>query len=618
MSQYVLMPASPTSTKHSSDAMVHPRPQLTRPHWASLDGEWEFTYDDADVGGFDRWYETGVDFPQRICVPYPPESALSGIGETGFHAVVWYRRALTAALLDEAGYREAGDRVLLHFGAVDYRATAWLDGRMLGTHEGGQTPFAFELPRETVQSILAGHDGSLVVRAEDDPHDVSQPRGKQDWLLEPHVIWYHRTTGIWQPVWIESVPARSVHSVQWHSDVVSATVRLDLELDARPHDALRVRVELSHDGEQLSAVEYTTAEPRSTVNCTIPRQVNGQAYEHLLWSPEHPRLLDARITLLTADGLVIDTVDSYLGIRTVAEVDGRFMLNDRPYYVRSVLAQGYWPESHLAAPDADALRAEVQLMKDLGFNAARLHEKAEDPRLLYWADRLGLLIWGELGSPFEFSARSVERTTREWMEVVDRDRSHPCIVTWVPTNESWGVQHIASDPAQRHFAQALYHLSKALDPERLVVSNDGWEHVGSDILTVHDYAVTGEELRARYLDDAAVAGLAQRVGPAGRRMSVALQREDVPIMVTEFGGVSFAPGSAGETWGYSTATDDAEFERRLRDLFSGLHASRVLAGFCYTQLTDTLQEANGLTAADRTPKLPLETIAAIVRGEARA
>ncbi|MBF0670962.1 MAG: glycoside hydrolase family 2 [Salinibacterium sp.] len=595
---------------------LHPRPQLTREHWASLDGEWDFAHDDADIGLRESWFEPGTEYPRTIRVPFPPESEASGIGDTGFHPVVWYRREVTADDLRNAGHGATGERVLLHFGAVDYRATAWLDGRMLGAHEGGQSPFAFELPPAQVAEILGGRSAALVVRAEDDPHDVGQPRGKQDWLEQPHVIWYHRTTGIWQPVWLEAVPPTSIRKVHWRSDIPSASVRLELELDARPRDTHRVRVELSYEGERLAALEYEAAEPRSTTSCELPRQVNGQAYEHLLWSPEHPRLIDARVSLLDQAGVVVDVVDSYLGLRSLAEADGRFLLNDRPYYVRSVLSQGYWPESHLAAPSADALRDEVALMKELGFNAARLHEKAEDPRMLYWADRLGLLVWGELGSPFEYSARSVERTTSEWMAIVDRDRSHPCIVTWVPTNESWGVQHIAHDPAQRHFAQALYHLSKALDPERLVVSNDGWEHVGSDLLTVHDYSASGDELRQRYGDAEAITTLAHAVGPAGRRMSVAPQREDVPVMVTEFGGVSFAPGEENRTWGYSIATDEADFERRLRELFAALQSSSALAGFCYTQLTDTLQEANGLTDARRIPKLPAETIAAIVRGDA--
>jgi beta-galactosidase/beta-glucuronidase len=591
---------------------TYPRPQLVRRHWADLGGQWDFGYDDDDAGVAGRWFDGGTRFPLSITVPYPPESVRSGVNDTSFHPVVWYRRTITRSDVAASGGSGEDDRLMVHFGAVDYRATVWINGRLVGSHEGGQSPFSFDI----TDHAAAAPELSLVVRAEDDPHDVAQPRGKQDWLEDPHVIWYHRTTGIWQPVWLESVPAAFIEAAAWQPDVPRGSARLELELSPQRHSARTVRVDLSYAGHPLGSYTASASQPRVVLDCVIPHQANGQAYESLLWSPEHPRLIDATIALLDGDGSVVDEVWSYFGLRSVGTTDRHFMLNDRPYYVRSVLEQGYWPESLLAAPDAAALREEVQLIKDLGFNAARLHEKVEDPRFLYWADRLGLLVWGEMGSTFEFSPIAMERVAREWASVVQRDRSHPCIVTWVPLNESWGVQQIAHDAEQRHFAQAMYHLTKALDGTRPVISNDGWEHVESDLFTVHDYATTYEDLHASYGSAAAFDAVAAGVGPAGRRLSVLpdLPRTE-PVMVSEFGGILYAPNSPIDTWGYSVADSGEDFARRLTSLFSALHDSPVLSGFCYTQLTDTLQEANGLTDENRKPKLPVAEIRRIVMGK---
>ncbi|WP_104168682.1 glycoside hydrolase family 2 protein [Arthrobacter sp. SX1312] len=604
---------TPEALTASTQDGTYPRPQLLRRRWTDLGGQWDFSHDDEDAGEADSWFSAGTPFPLTITVPYPPESAMSGVHETGFHPVVWYRRTITQADIDESGRAGEGDRLLLHFGAVDYRATVWINGQVVGSHEGGQSPFSFDV----TSHARTGEDLVLVVRAEDDPHDVAQPRGKQDWLEDPHVIWYHRTTGIWQPVWLESVPASFIEAATWEPDVPNGSARLELDISPQRIGALTVRVDLSFEGRPLGTYSTSATQSRVVMDCVIPHQANGQAYESLLWSPDHPRLIDATVTLLDADGSPVDEVWSYFGLRSVGTAGRHFLLNDRPFYVRSVLEQGYWPESLLAAPDAGALREEVQLIKDLGFNAARLHEKVEDPRFLYWADRLGLLVWGEMGSTFEFSPTAMERVAREWVSVVQRDRSHPCIVTWVPLNESWGVQQISHDPRQKHFAQAMYHLTKALDASRPVISNDGWEHVESDIFTVHDYATTYDDLHASYRDLPTFQSLVDGVGPAGRRLSVlpGLPRTE-PVMVSEFGGILYAPNSPIDTWGYSTAESGEDFARRLQALISALEDSPFLSGFCYTQLTDTLQEANGLTDENRKPKLPVAEIRKIVMGNA--
>jgi beta-galactosidase/beta-glucuronidase len=591
------------------DADVHPRPQFVRGAWRSLDGAWDFAHDDGDEGRGGGWASR---FPSAgtITVPFPPESGASGVADTGYHPVVWYRRTVTAEDLEAAGRSAASPRVLLHFGAVDYRATVWLDGELLGTHEGGHTPFSFDISGH----VADGDAWSLVVRAEDDPLDVGQPRGKQDWLPEPHVIWYHRTTGIWQPVWLEAVPAVAVRALHWTTDLPSATVRLEVALDRVPPAGTTCRVRVSRDDRSLADTTVEVARDRFSVLLPIPEQENGQGYERMLWTPEHPVLLDATVEV-TGDGGT-DAITSYLGLRSAAVERGRFLLNDRPVFLRSVLEQGYWPESHLAAPSADALRAEVQLIKDLGFNSVRIHQKFEDPRFLYWTDRLGVLVWAEAPGAYESSPTAIARTVREWLEVLDRDRSHPSIVTWVPLNESWGVQHIAATPALQSYARGITELTRAIDPTRPVVSNDGWEHVDSDLLTVHDYEWRPEVVRERYGSAEAFQRELDGVGPAGRRIRLAGPVDGVPVVLSEFGGIRWSPSGSGEDdWGYSTASSADDFEERLSGLLEAVQASRLLAGFCYTQLTDTLQEANGLLTADRKPKLPIERLRSIITGE---
>lgn len=587
---------------------THPRPQLTRPQWTDLSGPWRFTFDDADEGLAAGWHSPHRDttpFDREILVPFPPESPASGIADTAHHRVSWYSRSFDASDLHAAGFG-TGRRLHLHFGAVDYRCRVWVDGQQVGDHEGGHTPFGFD-----ITDALAGTDRhTIVVRVEDDPHDIGQPRGKQDWREQPHVIWYHRTSGIWQPVWLEATPAVATTAVRWNPDPRRGVVAVDLELSRVPDRPTTARIDLSFEGRPLGSVETDVVDDEVALVIPVADLLNGQAYEELLWSPEHPRLVEATITVGE------DAAHSYLGIRTAHVERRRFFLNDRPYYVRSVLNQGYWPQTHLAAPSPDALRDEVQLIKDLGFNATRLHQKFEDPRFLYWADRLGLLVWGEAPASFTFSPTTVARTVREWLDIVRRDYSHPSIVTWVPLNESWGVQHVAHDSRMRAFARSLVAVTKALDPTRPVVSNDGWEQVDTDIVAIHDYDADPARLARRYATHEDIARLVEGVGPAGRVLILEGDVSQAPVMLTEFGGISFDGEAEPGAWGYSAATSAADFDQRLQGLMRAVHASQALAGFCYTQLTDTLQETNGLVRPDRTPKLPLERLRAIMTGTA--
>ncbi|MGW8378214.1 glycoside hydrolase family 2 TIM barrel-domain containing protein [Streptomyces sp. ODS28] len=595
------------------DAEGHPRPQLVRDaDWRDLSGPWSLAYDDEDTGRHARWMDPATTSPyvHTVRVPYPPESAASGLRERGFHPVVWYRRTLTASP------PPPGRRLLLHFGAVDHSAEVWVDGHSVGRHEGGHTGFTCD-----VTDVLrngAAPDGAsrregehtLVVRAEDQPLDPTQPRGKQDWKAAPHAIWYHRTTGIWQPVWLEEVPERYVERLDWLPDVAHARVRCDLRLNAWPRAPFEVRVRLAVEGRVL-AEQTVRGEARETsFEISVPALRHAQDLDGLLWSPERPNLVDAEVTV-TEDSGAMDRVSSYLGLRDIGWSDGVFLLNHKPCFLRFALQQGYWPGSHLAA-SAEELRRDVELAKELGLNGLRIHQKIEDPRFLYWADRLGLMLWEEMPSAYAFGPHTVERLTAQWREAVARDLSHPSIVAWVPVNESWAVPNPGSVPAQRHLMDSLYHLTKSLDPTRPAVSNDGWEISAADIWGVHDYAQEGATLRERYGADAVRRGELPEPWPAARRLLLhGAAHQGQPVVLSEFGGTTFEPREGEEWHGYGTVATPEEFAARLTELVGAARDSG-LAGFCYTQFTDTEQETNGLLDADRKPKLPIAELRRIL------
>ncbi len=566
---------------------MHPRPQLTRANWQDLTGVWEFAHDDEDAGVQGKWWLGDRSFDQTITVPFPPESAASGVHDPTPHPIVWYRRTFEAP---------AAERLLLNFGAVDYEARVWVNGTQVASHVGGHTPFRVDI----THALVDGPSQVVVVRAEDRLDDLTQPRGKQNWEPRPGAIWYHRTTGIWQPVWLEPVAASHIDELVWTPNAASASVGVRVTVTGPTQD-LSVRLRLRAGDRELVDDRYRCDGAPLTRTVALPPARNGVDHS-LEWSPASPTLIDATLELLRGDE-VVDEVRSYFGLRDVAVRDGRFTVNGDRLFLRMVLGQGYWPESHLAAPSEDALRREVELIKELGFNGVRIHQKVEDPRFLYWCDRLGLAVWGEMASAYEYSADGVARFTREWLEVVRRDVSHPCVVTWVVANESWGVPDLAGDPRQRHFLESLYHLTHAVDGTRPVISNDGWEHATSDIWTVHDYSPTAAGLTSRYGTRDAVAAAFGGEWPGVRRIHLGDPvRAGQPLMVSEFGGLSYTP-AAGERWfGYQTVASEDDLVEAYGALVAALLASDQVAGFCYTQLTDTEQEVNGLLTEDRTPK----------------
>lgn len=593
-------PCALTTPNRLQMGLAYPRPQLQRSQWTSLNGTWKFTYDDE--GNCTRPSDI-VSWNKHIEVPFVPESIRSGIHDTGFHPNCWYER--------EFEVFPSNQRVLLHFGAVDYRARVWVNEQFMIDHEGGHTPFSIDI---TSVLQISGQQ-TVTVWAEDDPHDLAKPRGKQDWQREPHSIWYPRSSGIWQTVWLETVPETYIARLKWTPHFERWEIGFEGFVAGKPQNEMQLKVRLTAGNQLLVNDTY------EVINSEIHRRIAlsdpgiDDYRNELLWSPEKPTLIDAQIQLW-CQGQLLDEVTSYTAMRTVSIQRDRFMLNGHPYYLRLVLDQGYWEDTLMSAPSDEALRRDVELAKQMGFNGVRKHQKIEDPRFLYWADVLGLMVWEEMPSAYRFTPKTVERIMKEWTEAIERDASHPCIVVWVPFNESWGVPDLTATPAHQHCVQALYHLTKTLDPTRPVIGNDGWESTATDILAIHDYDAKPQRLAKRYGPEVKLSDLFDRQRPGGRVLTLdGYPHQGQPIMLTEFGGIAFTkPEENAHTWGYARSSNISELQLQYTALLQTVNKVEMFSGFCYTQLTDTFQEANGLLYADRTPKFPIEAIASATLG----
>jgi beta-galactosidase/beta-glucuronidase len=581
----------------------YPRPQLTRKQWISLNGSWEFAIDPEGLIQQPR----DVRWSERIDVPFAPETQASGIHCTGFFRMCWYRREVTPPPMKK------GERLLLHFGAVDYRTKVWVNDWLAATHEGGYTPFTVDITSLCSSSTLV-----IVVQAEDDPVELSKPRGKQDWLLEPHSIWYYRTTGIWQTVWMEVVPATWIGRLRWTPNLERWEIGVEVWLDGERREGLRLEVKMRVGDLLLADDTYQVMSGEVHRRIALSDPGIDDYRNGLLWNPAVPTLIDIELRLWGGRDELLDEVNSYTALRAIHVDADKIVLNGRPFMLRMVLDQGYWADTGLTAPDDAALRRDVELAKAMGFNGVRKHQKLEDPRYLYWADRLGLLVWAEMPSAYRFSEKSVQRVAREWPAAIERDYSHPCIIAWVPINESWGVPNLPMNPTERHYVRGLYHLTKTLDPTRPVIGNDGWEAVATDIIGIHDYDSDPARMAARYATDAALPRLFKRERPGGRALVLEQDRQpEQPIVLSEFGGIALSKETAS-TWGYSRAASGRTLQAQYAKLMATVNALGILAGFCYTQFADTYQEANGLLYDDRRPKFPIEEIARATRGDAYA
>ncbi|MFP4975519.1 glycoside hydrolase family 2 protein [Paenibacillus sp. CN-4] len=571
----------------------YPRPQFARSQWLDLNGEWDFCFDDKKAGDAERWMEHFPDGLQ-INVPFTYETRASGIGDETFHPQIWYRRKLI--LSPEA----EGKHTILHFEGVDYKAVCWVNGRFAGEHEGAYARFSFDITGLLIQN----GENEIVLKAEDSDSCL-QPRGKQRWAGRNHDSFYVQTTGIWKSVWLEHVHETRLDRVKMTPDIDRQMIRFDFRFyGTSSKQELRLETEITCKGKRVNKLSLSVDQTWLTAEAGMMSGINGPWLQNL-WSPDHPNLFDVEFVLYDGEQ-EIDRVESYFGMRKISIRDGQILLNNIPLYQRLVLDQGYWPESHLTPPSEEALVEDIEAIAEMGYNGVRKHMKIEDDRFLYWCDVKGMLVWSEMAAAFEFSDEAVERFTKEWMEVVQQQYNHPCIITWVPFNESWGIQNILHDGRQQKFTEGVYNLTKSIDPYRPVITNDGWEHTISDILTLHDYVERGEDLYETYKERNTITGSSGTYNEWKFAFAQGYRYQGQPIMISEFGGIAFR---SGRGWGYGKPVDSEEaFLERFGSLTGAIKAIPFISGYCYTQLTDVQHEVNGLLTEDRKPKAALEKV----------
>lgn len=565
----------------------YPRPDFERDRWFSLNGLWKFNFKGQDK--------------RNIQVPYVYQSALSGINDQRRFDYVTYCRHFTVPS------EWKGECILLHFGAVDYRCDVFVNDKHVCTHEGGCSPFTVD-----ITSNLTWKDERIVVEVYDPSDDETIPRGKQYWREKPEFIWYTPSTGIWQSVWIEPVPISRFESIKFTPDIDRGTVEISYILSegtvlpVNCSFSISLRERLFYKGE----MECLRREGKITVDIFGNRILDGPFYHNgLCWSPEHPNLFDVEAVLKQGDG-ESDKVHTYFGMRKISIENGKIYLNNYPYYPKLVLDQGYWKDSLLTAPDDDSFKDDILKSKAMGFNGCRKHEKAEDPQFLYWADKLGYLVWSAMPSFISYTPEAAVRFVREWCAIIQRDYNHPSIFVWEMLNESWGVPDIYQNKAQQAFAVSLYKLAHALDSTRLVIDNDGWEQTVGDICAFHSYRhgrndeKEQQKLFAEKLQQAE--GILDGSLIEHQPYAKGYSYQGQPIVITEFGGISVNCDES--SWGYTSASDESDFLNTYNRLISNIHASKVICGFCYTQFADVQQEKNGLLTEDHKFKFSPEEI----------
>jgi len=607
--------------------LEHPKPQFKRDTWLNLNGQWDFAFDFSKSGKARKFYETG-DFTHKINVPFCPESTLSGINYTDFIPAVWYRRRINLTPQQLEG------EVLLHFGAVDYATTVYVNGVEAGTHVGGYASFSFE-----IRHLLHPGSNVIVVYAEDDTRDIRYPSGKQSNQHHSYGCMYTRTTGIWQTVWLEFVPKVYIKKIRIYPNAEAGSVGLHVWLSkAISHGTIKALA--SYDAATIGKASVSPAMMRAG-KTSVSAMMMGAANVHVcgdfvnftlslsqkhLWDIDAPNLYDLSLQLFvggrTVDAIsgasandptnssyvqaaisgvrdayshtYTDKITSYFGLRTITLQDNAIHLNGRPVYQKLVLDQGYYPDSIYTAPSDEALIQDIQLSMALGFNGARLHEKVFEERFLYHADRLGYLVWGEHANwGFDHSnAANIVHFLPEWMSIVERDFNHPSIIGWCPFNETWDHNGHRQD---NNLIALVYEATKALDPTRPVIDTSGCYHVTTDIYDVHDYEQDVDVFTERY-------GSLKK-GQGYDTMPDRQQYGGQPFFVSEYGGARFSPEDGGQSWGYGNApaTEEA-FIARYEGLTSALLNAEGICALCYTQLYDVEQEKNGLYTYERKKK----------------
>lgn len=555
----------------------HPKPDLVHESgYLSLNGKWQFALDDDGSFAKSDWLDIGVALPRQIEVPFAPECALSGIADPSFHDHCYYKTAIEIKKKTNRSYR-------LTFLAVDYETTVYVNGQEVCRHIGGATPFSC-----LVEDYL--HDGlnEIAVHAYDPGRRKDIPRGKQYWKEKSEIIWYTRTSGIYRSVFLEELPKDHIICLAINGSWLKKQAIVKAEVTDPSHPLV---LSLVKDGKTINQVQFNL-------------QNNGQYIWDLVepeldpWSPERPTLYE--VVARYQD----DLVRTRVGFRDIEIEEGKVLLNGQPLFQRLVLIQGYYPGGNLTPETKEAFLKDIRLAKALGFNGARIHQKTIDPWFYHYADEEGFLLWGESPSCFEYSPSGSKALYEEWTAIVKESFGHPSVIAYTPNNESWGIDDISRSAEQLAFSEQMYHHLKAIDPTRMIVSNDGWENPMTDLVGVHDYSDDNEPNYSRFISRLKSKGAMESDPPNFDRPIFAPGRADLskPFLLTEYGGISYNASGQKATWGYGKQESQNGFLSRYRKTQEAVIASPYLVGYCYTQLYDVEQENNGLCTFDRKPK----------------
>lgn len=569
----------------------HPRPQFVRKDWQSLDGEWDFAFDRENVGERKKFYVHGVG-ERKILVPFSYETEASGVGVKEQIENIWYSRCffLTAEQMKK--------RVLLHFDGVDHLAKVWVNGQFAGSHEGGYTRFTLD-----VTELCKKGKNLLAVKAEDS-FETDRPRGKQRWKERNFGCWYEQTSGIWKSVWLEFVPVVRMEGIKIQPLYEEYALRIDFDI-AGFRKGCSVTFTVGRKGKTFKKVTVVPDGAREHV--VIDLQADEPENQVELWHPADPKLYD--LTVETECGGERDTVLSYFGYRKFCSENGVVALNHFPIYQKLLLYQGYWENSGLTPPDEESIVRDFSLIKSMGYNGIRMHQYVGDERFYYYADVMGLLVWCEMPSPHKFNEKMKAEFTAQWLDIVRQYYNYPSLCTWVIFNESWGIRGVYGDESQQRFTRAMYQLTKSCDALRPVISNDGWEHTESDVLTVHNYEQDGEKLYEMYKDFARTCAFGDAKVRQPSLYAKGFSYGGQPVFLSEYGGCAFNEDTEGGNWGYGESVNDREgFYERFEGLLKAIGKLSVFGGYCYTQFTDVQQEKNGLFTIDRKPKIDPERI----------
>lgn len=553
----------------------YPRPQMVREKWQNLNGAWDFEFD-FSRSGKERNMQNATNFSHKIQVPFCPESELSGINNKDFLNAVWYKKTFTIP----SNWKDG--RLLLNFEAVDYYCEVWINGTNIGSHKGGYTPFSFD-----IATYIKEGENTITVYAEDDTRTALQPSGKQSSEYASEGCFYTRVTGIWQTVWLEYVPITYIKSFKIVPDIDNSKVHLDISFSS---NYINKTLHVSAQYNDKTVGTSTIIATGNSANLSLALS------ELHLWQPLDSKLYDLELRLEANNQ--VDIVNSYFGMRKIDLSEKAILINGKPVFQRLVLDQGYYPDGIYTAPSDEALKKDIELSIKCGFNGARLHEKVFERRFLYWADKMGYIVWGEYGNwgLNHTTSDALQIYLPEWLESVNRDYNSPALIGWCPFNETWDINgHQQNDEVLRN----TYLVTKAVDQTRPVIDTSGNFHVVTDLYDIHNYK-QDVELFAKDFEPMANGGEVHNNFPTRQ------QYNGQPYFISEYGGICWNPNDKNG-WGYGESPQSVEeYVKRYVGLAEVLLKNPSICALCYTQLYDVEQEQNGIYFYDRTPKFSNE------------